>query len=340
MEQIDEASIRTMRATYRAVRNLVYEEATRPTGDDRQCYEGNKRDLKQQVTRVCADANLDLVSAPDELSRLRLWHHLWTKNRYAGIRAAIASKEIEDITDQFCNYRLFGSSQWDLVSKGQEAFLAQSGEMVRSFMQRTGPFTGKQTIGNVPKLRKIIAVARAFAVYADERPFACPISFVIGDNCSSDVWSIHRHLMGLGYTADLTALHCMMDLGFEVIKPDIVISRLFLKLGWLHKITCTLPTDLTANDLLGNGAHGRRYLYFRPAMYRPIIDLARLIVSDINNVDLIEDIGWATDNKLREFDLMMVKFGQLPEPRWGIERRLSDTIDIRTIADEVLDGNG
>lgn len=30
----------------------------------------------------------------------------------------------------------------------------------------------------------------------------------------------------------------------------------------------------------------------------------------------------------------MVKFGQFPERRWGIERRLSDTVDVRKLVDE------
>lgn len=282
MTTIDEACLRKMRTTYRAIRKLVYEKATCPAGGHWSQHEENKRYLRDQIVRICSEANLDTVSTPDEPSRLRLWHHLWTKNRYAGIRAATASKEIEDIASIFSDYRAFASPEWDLVSKGQEALLNQSGEMTQHFMKRTGPFSGKQTVGNVPKLRKIISVARAFATYVDEHPSAPPISFATGPNNPADVWSIHNHLMRLGYTADLTALHCMMDLGFEVIKPDIVISRLFLKLGWLHAAR-DLPSDFTPDDLLGAGEHGRKFLYFKPAMYRPVIDLARLIVSQINS---------------------------------------------------------
>jgi hypothetical protein len=248
MAPIDESCLHKMRTTYRAVRKIVYEKATCPAGGHWSQHEENKRHLRDQIVRICADANLDTVSTPDEPSRLRLWRHLWTKNRYAGIRAATASKEIEDIASIFCDYRAFASPEWDLVSKGQEALLHQSGEMIRHFMKRTGPFGGKPTVGNVPKLGKIVSVARAFATYVDEHPYALPISFATGSNNPADVWSVHNHLMGLGYTADLTALHCMMDLGFEVIKPDIVISRLFFprsKSGWSTALTRSVTKRLS-----------------------------------------------------------------------------------------------
>jgi len=73
---------------------------------------------------------------------------------------------------------------------------------------------------------------------------------------------------------------------------------------------------------VGNGQYGSRYVYTKPAMYRPIIDLARRIVADLNEEKLKAGVGWITGDALREFDLFVVKAGQEPEEEFGIERTL------------------
>jgi len=139
----------------------------------------------------------------------------------------------------------------------------------------------------------------------------------------SDVGPIHTYLMEtVGYTNDLTALHLMMDLGFEVIKPDIVITGLFLTWGWLHQAIPDLPYNLSIDDLHGKGNYKSKYLYTKASMYKPAIDLSRQIVRQVDPKDLKKDIGWTTNNQLREFDIFTVKNGQKPEPNCGIVRRL------------------
>lgn len=187
-----------------------------------------------------------------------------------------------------------------------------------------GQFKGLHTVSNVPKLKKIISTARAYARYFKENPTDDAIKFVIGGFDETSVWDIQQRLLDLGYGADLTALHFMMDTGFRVIKPDVVVSRLFLDWGWLHYADQSLPMDLTRDDLLGRGRYKSRYHYTKPVIYRPIIDLANKIVQHIKADDLNKDIGWSTNNPLREFDLFVVKSGQLPEPDFGIEKRLYD----------------
>ena len=114
----------------------------------------------------------------------------------------------------------------------------------------------------------------------------------------------------------------MMDVGFQVIKPDLVVSRLFLDWGWLHFAIPSLPADMAREDLLGEGHYGTKFLYTKAALYKPIINLVREIVRGINVDVLASDIGWATSNPIREFDIFIVKAGQLPEREYGTERRL------------------
>jgi hypothetical protein len=148
------------------------------------------------------------------------------------------------------------------------------------------------------------------------------LNFITNGYSAEDVWGVHGHLMSIGYRSDLTVLHCMMDLGFQVIKPDIVISKLFLEWGWLHKMTPGLPLDISYDDLRGQGKYGSRYQYTSERMYKPSINLARQIIAITKRDDLESDIGWVTDNPIREFDIFTVKYGQKPEKDFGIERTL------------------
>jgi len=309
-----------MRMKYREIRRQVYEQATMPVIANESRHAKNKTLLQNGVETVCKRANLEHWRSATVDARRGLWNHLWTKNRYAGIRAQLATTEITQLSPLFDDYTWFCDPGWDIESQGHSVISA--GSVTRSFLERTGPFTNIQTIRNVPKLKKIVTVARHFKSFFDKYPNAAALDFVTRGLRPDDTWALHDQLMESGYTADLTALHFMMDAGFQVIKPDVVISRLFLDWGWLHYAIPMLPDSVTRADLAGRGNNGRRYLYTTPTIYKPIINLVREIVSGIEPQELIADIGWATTNTIREFDIFVVKAGQLPESVFGIERTL------------------
>lgn len=312
--------LEAMRTRYREVRREVYHEATRPASADVQQHERNRERFRVEVLALCDRANLMHYDNAMGAARRALWHHLWTKNRYAGIRAQTARTEIDDISVLFDNYAFFLDPGWNIESKGYE--IQAAGPLARDFLDRTGAFAGRQTIGNVPKLKKLILVARQFNEYFEEHQNASAISFVTRDLPQDNVWDVQQQLLAIGYKGDLTALHFMMDAGFQVIKPDLVLSRLFLDWGWLRFAIPTLPADITRDDLIGRGNYGTKYLYFKPRIYRPIINLARIIVQELDTNLLEADIGWVTNNPIREFDIFLVKAGQMPEEEFGIERRL------------------
>ena len=318
--RMEETSLKQKVERYRKVRKAVFELATEPLYQNETLHNENKIKLKNHILKICEEANLGLYRGTNKKTATVIWHHLWTKNRYAGIRSQIATKEILDIQDIFDDYEIFSSTSWDFNAEGHTLISAEKG--VNDFLSRQGAFAGKQTIGNLPKLRKIVNIARKLKHYTEANK-GRPILGFIENRCDEDdVWCIHKHLLNIGYTSDLTVLHFMMDLGYEVIKPDIVITKLFLTWGWLHEIIPELPIDLTIDDLQGKGANGSKYKYTHPRMYKPLIDLARQIVSEISIKELKSDIGWVTSNPLREFDIFVVKYGQQPEQECGIERTL------------------
>jgi hypothetical protein len=112
----------------------------------------------------------------------------------------------------------------------------------------------------------------------------------------------------------------MMDLGFDCIKPDIVMSRLVLARGWLAHFSDQLPADLQEADLRGKGKYRNKFLYTNHIVIKPIVNLARAFASQMRQQreTLERDIGWVTSNPIREFDIFMVSYGQRPDPSAGI----------------------
>lgn len=318
---MDENCLFEMSELYRKTRKAVYEEATRPLSNNPDRHRKNKEKFKESVEKLCFEAVLSKYCGTDRNTAIDIWHHMWTKNRYAGIRSQIATTEIRDIEKIFDEYDRFSGEDWNIEAAGQN--LIKGGLQIHDFLNRKGDFLNKQTIGNIPKLVKIVSVARLLTKFMQSKGLNTPVlSFITNGYSDDDVWAVHGHLMKIGYRSDLTVLHFMMDLGFQVIKPDIVISKIFLDWGWLHMKIPGLPKDLRFEDLQGKGKYGQRFKYTCERMYKPAIDLAREIVSKTKKADLEKDIGWVTNNPIREFDIFLVKYGQQPEKEFGIERTL------------------
>lgn len=324
---MDTSNIKAMSEHYRKIRIAVYKQATLPLDGSQKKQETNKKKLKDKFFDICNGANLSKYKGSDLLTAQQIWYHLWTKNRYAGIMSKIASKEIDDIKFIFNDYESFSRPSWDIETLGNN--LIRAGIDTQHFLRRTGPFASCQTIGNLPKLCKIVYIARKLKGFLDNKAPDLPVlNFITNGLPINGIWDIHKHIMDIGYTKDLTALHFMMDIGFQVIKPDIVITRLFLDWGWLHLIIARLPTDLAQEDIecKKKGKYGGKFKYTNPFIYKPVIELARQIVASTDKSDLINDIGWVTNNTLREFDLFVVKYGQEPEEDFGLTRCLAKNI--------------
>lgn len=314
--------LESFREKYRQIRKRVYQDATFPKNGDSAQHERNRACFKAQVVSLCDAASLDRYRADSAEARRSLWHLLWSRIRYAGFSSQAATNEIRDLSPCFDDYEWFVEPEWDIQAKGHEPDWSATGPTAADFLNHRGRFAGCRVVGNVAKLKKHVAIARVYSEHFRLSPHSSALQFVVGPHDESAVWEIHRRLLNTGYKADLTALHFMMDAGFPVIKPDVVVSRLFLEWGWLRHVAPHLPSDLTRKDLVGKGVFGNKFNYQKPAIYKPIIDLAREIVGGIDRAQCEADIGWATSNALREFDIFIAKAGQRPECCYGIERQL------------------
>lgn len=224
-----------MRKHYYAVRRQVFNEATKPADEEEVQHQENKRKFRSAVEQVCHAAQLAHCMHPTDKARSNLWHHLWTKIKYAGIQAKSAANEINSIKDIFDDYRRFMDSGWDIEIRWDKSrkrhVLHRGGVQVRNFMARSGQFECRLTNAKLTKLAMIVRIARQYGSFCNANPAKSPIAYVTDDVHGPDVWGVQAGLLEKGYRSDLTCCHFMMDVGFEVIKPDVVLSRLFLKWG-------------------------------------------------------------------------------------------------------------
>lgn len=284
-----------MARVFERIRAAVVQEATRLSPDyPAEKYAANQAKFKADLQELCSDARLRPDMAVDDL-----WFHVWTKIRYAGIRAAFASGEIDRLRPFFNDFRVLTSPEWYF-----DPNRTAHGKAVREFLDRSGRFAGISYSRLEPKLRKILSAAAAFQVFPDGvEPIAALFGDEYNEHSDEPLWQAHSRLAELvGYT---TALHIMMDIGFDCVKPDIWLVRLMCRLGWIESV---LPASSYEGSI--------RKTYQKPNVAVAVITCARQIAHAMH--------AWHPEAPLREFDFVMVKYGQKPGES-GIVRSLHDT---------------
>ncbi|HDR8983575.1 TPA: hypothetical protein QDB15_000409 [Burkholderia vietnamiensis] len=114
----------------------------------------------------------------------------------------------------------------------------------------------------------------------------------------------------------LTALHTMMDLGLNTIKPDRVMAYLFSQLGWLQ----TLPASLSKEDVMA--------VYIRDEVTQEMTIRADVLAASLDKA------GYEQAHRL--LDIWFVKYGQDPEEFFGITTNLQQkSKSIRKVFDEL-----
>jgi hypothetical protein len=298
---------------FREIRRRVWFEATGNKPE-------NQSKFKEMAVELSDKANLSYwrTNAPEV--RSEIWEQVVEKIFYAGFDASKVNSVMNSIRAQFGDYKSLCSPHWEVRIKNRR-ISDDSGPLARAYGADDG-LEGK--IRHAYKIRKIVEVGRYFNSYFDRNREASALSIILQGKDSEDVWVVSGNLDDIGLSGRLTQLHLLMDLGFDCIKPDIVISRLVLSLGWLAHFAPELPADLQEADLRGEGKYRSKYHYTNDVVIRPIVNLAREFASRMRQERkaLEEDIGWISSNPIREFDIFMVSYGQRPDPNVGIEIQL------------------
>lgn len=276
------------------IRAAVFTEATRPDPYDSHGHARNKAAFALKLEELCNAAHLQTAMTADQL-----WHHVWRKIRYAGFRAAFVTGEIKRLAPFFDDYRTLTGPEWYFDPGG-----TAHGAAVQEFLDKTGRFAGISYNKLDRKLKKILKAAEAFQAFPPGTPALVALFGDGYDEPGDDaLWRAHERLAAL--VGDTTALHIMMDIGFDCVKPDIWLVRLMCRLGWIEN---TLPAASSEADISKK--------YQQLAIARAVITQARKLAAAMH--------AWHQQSPLRELDFVMVKYGQNPG-EFGIVRSLHNS---------------
>jgi hypothetical protein len=282
-----------MAAVFERIRAAVLQEATRPSPYDAEQHAKNQAAFTETLRKLCDRARLRVDMTADDL-----WEHVWTKIRYAGFRASFVDSEIQRLKPFFADFRVLVVAEWQFDPNGNA-----HGKAVQEFLSKSGRFEGISLNKNARKLRLTLSAAASFRSF----PACTPaLTALFGDNYHEPgddaLWQMHARLAEL--VGDTTALHVMMDIGFTCVKPDIWLVRLMCRLGWIEDV---LPAASPDSAIKKN--------YQKRAVAQAVITCARQIAEVMT--------AWCPKAPLREFDFVMVKYGQRPG-KCGITRSLHD----------------
>jgi hypothetical protein len=295
-----------MAAVFERIRAAVVQEATRPSPYDAQQHAKNQASFTKMVEDICKDAHF----RPD-MTAEDLWRHVWQKIRYAGFKAEYVNEEIRQLTPFFSDFRALNGAEWSF-----DPWKIAHGKAVREFLDKNGRFAGVRYSKLSPKLRKILTCAALFQSFPlGVRPLTALLGQDYADPSDEALWRTHKRLAELvGYT---TALHVMMDIGFNCVKPDIWLVRLMCRLGWIEN---ALPAASTDAFIKKN--------YQEPRVAVAVINCARKIAQAMD--------AWHPEAALREFDIVMVTYGQRVthgQTNDGITRSLNEDLPVERITE-------
>lgn len=302
---------------YHRIRDLVLEEATRPLST----HEGNKKLVRQNLETLCQ--RFDPTMPVD-----KFWYECWTHFRWAGIGAAIGTADVEAHrkVQVFACFRELASPDWDYPDRIPKEWTIDGwGDRAAAYLRGDPPYNIKGLIKNRQKLRKTIHVARKLKTATEKYGHNKYLNGIFGNNFYEEIgnesldtiiyWAKSYNRLMTGDNI-ITIFHLMMDLGFYCVKPDIVLTDIFYRLGWLKE--AGLPEGMARVEV--------RKHYRKERVYLPLQRVARQLAEEINPL--------FPDNAIRELDWVMVKYGQTPEPERGIVRNLDAERPVESILKE------
>lgn len=236
-------------------------------------------------------AKMDGLSFDPNLSDDEFWKITATKPFYAGKRASAVDERVPHMLKKYLGDReALDSKEWNEGGKRFEKFLKDA-----------------ENYRHKPALKKVIRAARRINEWkrVNERSILDFYTYRRGDVSTPEALRlIHQHLQGDLRFGAVTIFHLMTELGFQVVKPDRVLNRSTVRMGWMNGYDKNgarypLDPDITTRRAtsLGNDAD---FMWALQGVYRDI--------SEVSGVSM------------RSLDYIVVKLGQEPDEKGGFAR--------------------
>ena len=306
---------------YELIRQEVWNKATLPLDGN---VDEQKRNQDLFKTKLIA------LSQPiDHISPAYFFKEYWEHHRWAGIKAQTGTQDvvIHKELGFFNDYEDLCASGWDFPKKVKWGSLQDWGTNAQAYLTKEKSSNKGTYVAHPHKLKKTIAVARAIAEAVDaygENDFLRGLlsedfyehrNIILNSKDSNfaikcvKLW-VRRLNQIAGGNSSITYLHLFMDLQLPNLKPDIVVTDIFYRLGWLSDVITEL--NLTRKDI--------SKIYTQPKIYWRVIQVGIELARQYPPI--------IADNAVREVDFFIVKYGQEPEPSVGVVRNLDKELPV------------
>lgn len=274
-----------------ALRDTLLSQATSKSDRERQKDPKIAGVRRARVRRHLAV--MDGLQFNPNLSDDEFWQIAAMKPFHAGKRASAVDERVPHMLKKYLGDRAaLDSKEWNEGGKRFEKFLRDSGNYRHK-----------------PALKKVIRAARRINEWkrVNDRSIIDFYTYRRGDVSTPEAMrQIHEHLQGDLRFGAVTIFHLMTELGFQVVKPDRVLNRSTVRMGWIdgyqkNGATYPLTPDITTKRAtsLGNEAE---FMWALQGVYR--------------------DISEATGVSMRSLDYIIVKLGQEPDEKSGFARTI------------------
>lgn len=236
-------------------------------------------------------AKMDGLHFNPNLSDEDFWKIAAMKPFYAGKRASAVDERVPHMLKKYLGDReALDSKEWNEGGKRFEKFLKDSGNYRHK-----------------PALKKVIRAARRINEWkrVNDRSILDFYTYRRGDVSTPEAMrQIHEHLQGDLRFGAVTIFHLMTELGFQVVKPDRVLNRSTVRMGWMNGYDKNgaryqLDPDITTKRATSLGSDAD-FMWALQGVYR--------------------DISEASGVSMRSLDYIVVKLGQEPDEKGGFAR--------------------
>lgn len=305
-------------------------------------HHANQEKLNDKITDL-----MKQVAFQPDMGHDALWQVLWRRVVYAGTLAAKASTEIDSMAkvvplfqslDHYDEARfIFDEAEWEQFVQPWKARYGKTGwlqpaktapewrpaahfkkttpEVWKMLVKDKDAYPGLKFSAWSPKIKKYLHVARTLHHHRQAGNPSALHHYTEGrtfnpKHLTGTDWVEERKILAkvrARFVKDvgmLTAMHTMMDLGLKTIKPDRVMTYLFSQLGWLQ----TLPPGLSKEEVIK--------AYLNKNVVEEMTRRADVLAYRLN------EAGHPQAHRL--LDIWIVKYGQEPDPEWGLTVNLQE----------------
>ncbi|MGE7418682.1 hypothetical protein [Methylobacterium tarhaniae] len=250
-----------------------------------------------KTIREHCDGLVERSIAASEADAHTIWETLYPLPFYSAMKIEFASRRVQSALKGgwLSDFRMLAGAEsstnhpWH-VARQNNRYVAIGSE-AREFCSRSGRYEGMSLKTNPFVIQRLSRLATIFEVELRKSPNSTEpfLNILAGKDIKDrESWAL-AHAKLESAIGPITAAHAMTDCGFRMVKPDIWITRIATRCGWIKTHT---------DAQLANNRHGG---------WQVLFDTCHEIAS-------YASAEFPSKNPLREFDFYVANYGMRYRP--------------------------